>query len=102
MAKYRKKPVVVDAVQNDGEWAPILAWLDSLHDGHYSVPPGGEPPITRTSDGALHIKTLEGVMTARPGWWVIRGVAGEFYPCDPDIFQATYDAVSESRPEGSE
>lgn len=41
----------------------------------------------------LEIETLEGVMTARPGDWIITGVKGERYPCKPDIFQATYEAV---------
>jgi len=40
------------------------------------------------------IQTLEGTMQASPGDWIIRGVAGEFYPCKPDIFEATYEAVT--------
>lgn len=43
-------------------------------------------------DETLLIQTLEGVMEARPGDWIIKGVAGEFYPCKPDIFEATYEA----------
>ena len=42
---------------------------------------------------ALEIVTLEGTMYASPGDWIIRGVAGEFYPCKPDIFAATYEAI---------
>lgn len=45
--------------------------------------------------GFLLIATLEGVMQAKPGDWVIRGVQGEFYPCRDDIFRATYEAVEE-------
>ena len=44
----------------------------------------------------LKIQTLEGVMTARIGDWIIKGVKGEFYPCKPDIFEATYVPVSET------
>ena len=44
-----------------------------------------------------HINTLEGRMTAQVGDWIIKGVAGEFYPCKPDIFEATYEAVEEAR-----
>jgi hypothetical protein len=47
-------------------------------------------------DGAVEIATLEGVMRADPGDWIIRGVKGEFYPCKPDIFDATYEAVTEA------
>lgn len=92
MTRYRKKPVVIDAVRNDGEWPTILAWLDALAGGRFSVPLGGEPPVTRTSDGVLHIKTLEGVMRCDVGDWLLCGVQGEFYPCKPDIFEATYEA----------
>lgn len=60
MAKYRKKPVVIEAVRHEGP----------------------DP---------LPIGTLEGVLTARPGDWIITGVKGERYPCKPDIFAATYE-----------
>jgi len=43
----------------------------------------------------MHIPTLEGVMTAQENDWIIKGVQGEFYPCKPDIFEATYEAVDE-------
>jgi hypothetical protein len=42
----------------------------------------------------ISIRTIEGTMDATPGDWIIKGVAGEFYPCKPDIFEATYEAVS--------
>lgn len=88
-ARFRKQPVVIEAMPFDGTWASakeILEWMEP------------ERPIDRSgarwSDrdgGLIHINTLEGEMTARAGWWVIRGVKGEFYPCAPDIFDATYD-----------
>ena len=49
---------------------------------------GGEPEIKA-------IETLEGTMWAQPGDWIIKGVQGEFYPCKPDIFEATYEIVKE-------
>jgi hypothetical protein len=49
--------------------------------------------ITASDDGSLNIVTLEGVMRADPGDWIIRGVKGELYPCKPDIFAATYEPV---------
>lgn len=54
-------------------------------------------PITEVSQeftsDTCQIKTLEGVMTADKGDWIIKGVKGEFYPCKPDIFEATYEPV---------
>jgi hypothetical protein len=88
MAKYRTKPVVIDAMQFDGSWdcaKPILEWMQA------------SKPIDRSgarwTDGAIFINTLEGEMTATPGDWIIKGVKGEFYPCKPDIFEATYEGV---------
>jgi hypothetical protein len=79
--KYRKKPVVIDAVQiagdNDDE---LLAFL-----GEHTV------PFEMVGDHELVIHTLEGDMRAAPGDWIIRGVAGEHYPCKPDIFEQTYE-----------
>lgn len=79
MAKYRKKPVVIDAVQWTGNNFGDLT--DLMQDG-YEV------------DGKkINIITLEGVMTADVGDWIIKGIKGEFYPCKPDIFDATYEKV---------
>lgn len=82
MAKYRKKPVVIDAVQwtGDKECLADLPGAD-FHEG-----------AIHRLDGALPIRTLEGEMVANVGDWIIKGIAGEFYPCKPDIFEATYDA----------
>jgi hypothetical protein len=89
MARYRKKPIEIDAVRNTGDWAPIIAFLDSV--GAARVPFGHRPPITRNDDGTLNIETPEGVMRADVGDWLIRGIKGEFYPCKPDVFDATYE-----------
>ena len=95
MSQFRKKPVVIEAVRNNGEWAPILAWLDRAG---YTVPFLGKPAVTRNRDGSLSIETLEGTMRADVGDWIIKGVKGEFYPCKPDIFEATYEPVQDSAP----
>jgi hypothetical protein len=83
--KFRKKPVVIDAVQITDEW----------FDGYHPNPlhPRGlvMDPRTRT----VEIKTLEGVMVGNVGDWIITGIKGERYPCKPDIFAATYEPVEE-------
>ena len=79
MAKYRKKPVEVDAIQWTGDNFGELT--DFMHDA-YGV------------DGKkITITTLEGIMTADIGDWIIKGVKGEFYPCKPDIFEQTYERI---------
>lgn len=83
MARYRKKPIEIEAVQWIGEQncAEAFGFL------------GLEHPEDELDHSEIHIDTLEGTMTAQQGDWIIRGVAGEFYPCKPDIFAATYEAV---------
>jgi len=81
MSKYRKKPVVIEAVHYDDEF-PLAFLADAEH-----VRSAGD------GSGALEIVTLEGTMRAEVGDWIIRGVQGELYPCKPDIFEATYEAV---------
>ena len=76
-----KKPVTIQAMLYDGEnWVEIAQWLRAH-----------EVKIGRTSTGKASIPTLEGTIYASPGDYVIQGVQGEFYPCKPDIFEATYD-----------
>ena len=81
--KYRKKPVVIEAIQWTGHLVPVAEWLTC----EFSVD---------DDDIALFIPTLEGEMRADVGDWIIRGVQGEFYPCKPDIFAATYEPVAEA------
>lgn len=83
MAKYRKKPVVIDAIQNKDAFE-VVAWATIFDDELRWQLPGGRVII---------IPTLEGDMRAEPGDWIIRGVNGEFYPCKPDIFEKTYEPV---------
>jgi hypothetical protein len=91
MARYYKKPIVVNAVRNDGDWRIIMDWLDSLAPGGHGIPFGYRPPIVRLEDGSLNVETREGVMRADVGDYIICGIMGEFYPCKPDIFEATYE-----------
>lgn len=87
MAMYRKKPVVIEAMQfrtNNDDGSHINALVQWIRDG------GGNAAHNNTD---IDISTLEGTMRATVGDWVIRGVKGEFYPCKPDIFEATYSVV---------
>lgn len=85
MAKFRKRPVVIEAVQFNGNNA-FSIWqfmgrrdlLDNLE--------------LKTTDCPV-IQTLEGDMKVSPGDWVVQGTAGEFYPVKPDIFEKCYEAV---------
>lgn len=87
MNRYRKKPVVIEAIQRTGdndteivEWA-YGGWSDSRMWQH--------------QDGSLVIPTLEGDHKAGVGDWIIKGVKGEFYPCKNDVFVISYEAVEE-------
>ncbi len=94
--KFRKKPVVIDAVRWEGEWKRIIEWMESfVLPGHFLFPIGDNPPLTVNKNGYLEIHTLEGTMRADLGDWIIRGIKGEFYPCKPDIFEATYEPVED-------
>ncbi len=87
--KYRKKPVIVEAEQYS---------LDRHREEGY-LPPGVDHAFFMDEDGVQQeklnpiIKTLEGTLSITDGDWIIKGIQGEFYPCKPDIFEATYDAV---------
>jgi hypothetical protein len=79
--RFRKKPVVIEAIRYDGRNATeIMVWA-------------GDAQIAERYIGGLSIWTLEGTMEADVGDWIIRGVKGEFYPCKPDVFEATYEAA---------
>ena len=99
---YRKRPVTIEARQLDGDTAnerDIYSWIEANTQWSFD-PLGDEIPEHGVeidpSDGSLMIATLEGVMHARRGDWIIRGVAGEFYPCKDDIFRATYEPAGEA------
>lgn len=105
MSQYRKKPVVIEAVKvTAADFNPALS-PDKMWDGSpFSEIPGWLAKAVSDGTVSAHnrgstdyaswdIKTLEGVMTAGPGDMIIQGVKGEIYPCKPDIFAATYEAV---------
>lgn len=88
MPKFRKKPVVIEAIRYTGRNCAEVAIFcgDNPNDC-----------CDGTCDGTAGwgIATLEGNMVADPGDWIIRGVKGELYPCKPDIFDATYEPMED-------
>lgn len=84
MAKYRKKPVIIEAIRWNGTITPDVTRFF------------GSKRIV-TQGRYLLIRTLEGIMKANPGDYVIRGVKGELYPCKLDIFNQTYEKIEESK-----
>jgi len=101
--KFRKKPLVIEAVQLRWDtWSEMYEFADmgKLEDGKpeecyvdaagHALPKGSE-----SLSMGLHIPTLEGLMLALEGDWVIRGVKGELYACKPDVFEATYERVED-------
>lgn len=79
--KFRKKPVVIEAVQFTGNFDEIEQFV------------GGDAEFRGKE---LIVATLEGPLRASQNDWIIKGVNGEFYPCKPDIFEKTYEEVIES------
>ena len=85
MPKFRKKPVEIEAVRWDGgNYAEVSDFMAS------------SPVFGSDSQGActVEIETLEGTMSASKGDWIIKGVEGEFYPCKPSVFAASYEPVT--------
>lgn len=83
--QYRKRPIVIEAIQNTGGskcHLDIAGWM--AQDADFGP------------EGEVYIETLEGTMRADVGDWIIKGVQGEFYPCKPDIFEATYEKAEVS------
>lgn len=90
MAKYRKKPVVIDAWQWHGQ--PVEEWPDWLYS--YRGTDHASSFVSYDAETCeLDIPTLEGNMIASKDDWIIRDVKGEVYPCKLDIFAATYEPV---------
>mgnify|MGYP006996035192 CR=1 FL=1 len=98
MAKYRKKPVVIDAWKLNLQDIPgVISLYEMINNVDLStVDMVGSSYVADLvkSKGGLPIPTLEGEMLASDGDFIIKGVNGEFYPCKPDIFEKTYEAVS--------
>ena len=94
MAKFRKRPVVIEARQFDGSPESandICRWANN------NQPEMDDPNIDyvlrKNEVSDMQCATLEGFMHVSVGDWIIQGVNGEFYPCKPDIFEQTYDPV---------
>lgn len=84
--KYQKKPVVIEAVQWDGSLTSLNEVIEFCQYKAFV-----------NSSGELRINTLEGIMDAQIGDFIIKGVKGEFYPCKHDIFKQTYEKFYEVR-----
>lgn len=82
LKKFRKKPVIVDAIQWTGHNTDLVMSFFKEHNqqAYYGI-------------DYIAIPTLEGEMRASIGDWIIKGVKGEFYPCKPDIFEQTYEGI---------
>lgn len=86
LRQYRKKPVVIEAIQWDGTMEGTC-WIKEIFGGNIlAYEKESMPPIP-----ILKVVTLEGEMHASKGDYIIKGVKGEIYPCKPDIFEATYE-----------
>lgn len=87
MAKYRKKPIEIEAVQVTKKFLENKSGSEQLE-----TVDGTRFTVRYSSEGVL-IETLEGTMAAEIGDWIITGVKGEMYPCKNDIFKSTYELV---------
>lgn len=102
MPKFRKKPVIIEAIRYLGngnvEGGDVPDWMwEALKSGvlyHTANERFAFGPLDAA--GSMTIKTLEGTMVVSPGDWIIRGIKAELYPCKPDIFAATYEQVEET------
>ena len=86
MPKYRKKPVVIEAEHFT---------IENKERAFNFIRCTASPDWDENNRPIIKIQTLEGVMIANIGDWIIKGVNGEFYPCKPDIFEKTYELVEE-------
>ena len=91
MAKFRKKPVVIEAIQWTGKNLREIISFTGLHESARKW--SWEEYEKVVNNDGLKIFTLEGKMNADINDWIIKGVNGEFYPCKPDIFEKTYEPV---------
>lgn len=95
IGKFRKKPVVIDAIQfTDENKDRAYSWAQEIYQAVYPAFDNGKP--------CLKINTLEGEMVCSLNDWIIRGVNGELYPCKPDIFEKTYEPAASSPVNGAE
>lgn len=98
MKKYRKKPVVIEAIQlKVDNFDAVCDFMGETpvpkHNPDFGIDEHGN---TNEPYLGVYIETLEGKMLASYGDYIIKGVNGEFYPCKPDIFEKTYDKANDS------
>ena len=93
--RYKKKPVVIEAMQanidniSNGD---LIEWLIS-NQAVYQIIATSQNLVLSKDNWYINILTLEGIMQCKPNDWIIKGVKEEFYPCKPDIFEETYEKV---------
>jgi len=87
--KFRKKPVVIEAIQFFDQPEELINIQEFMYGGDLRI------DYQDIDDPKLKIETLEGTMNASLGDWIIKGINGEFYPCKPDIFEKTYEPVND-------
>lgn len=91
--KYRKKPVVITAIQWKGDnFDEVMNFMQEFHGNKFNYE-NAEELAYKTKE--LNIRTLEGNMTASKNDFIIKGVQNEFYPCKPEIFEKTYEPVND-------
>lgn len=93
MNYYRKKPLVIEAIQFKSDGSANVVAIQEFMGKHIS-------PEYESGDTFILIRTLEGIMRADINDWIIKGVKGEFYPCKPDIFQQSYEPASHTPEQG--
>jgi hypothetical protein len=99
VTQFRKKPVVIEAWTVEEINAAFARdyWSGLPYCIREAYGKGGWVPGALRNGRGIFVPTLEGSVFAAPGDWIIRGVAGEFYPIKPDIFEATYEPVDPPR-----
>ena len=94
MAFYRKKPIVIEAVKlTEKNYLAVHDWIHDVDSSSIYHTVIGVIMREKKEYNGLPIKTLEGIMVASIGDYVIKGIKGEFYPCKPDVFDKIYEAV---------
>ncbi|RGC23822.1 hypothetical protein DWX41_21875 [Hungatella hathewayi] len=88
--KYRKKPVVIEAIEWNGDVEAVMEFM-----GEHPAFDNPEVFYNEGSMCSIMIQTLEGTMECAPYDYIIKGINGEFYPCKPDIFEKTYELVED-------
>ena len=99
-SRFVKRPVAVEAArltEDPAQRRAVYRWVEEHVGSFCPASPGTATSGVAIDPGTDHvlIATLEGVMVAQPGDWIIRGIKGEFYPCKPEIFTATYEPARE-------